>query len=40
MFIHTHGSATKRSAKFGMQKRTFCGKKEGKAVTQTDYIKT
>ena len=30
MFIHTRGCATKRFAKFGMQKRTFCGKKRGK----------
>ena len=34
MFIHTRGSAPKRSAKFGRQKRTFCGKKEEKAVSQ------
>ena len=32
--IHTRGSATKRFAKFGRQKRTFCGKKEEKAVSQ------
>ena len=35
MFIHTRGSATKRFAKFGRQKRTFCGEKEGKAVSPT-----
>ena len=34
MFIHTCGSAPKMSAKFGRQKRTFCGKKEEKAVSQ------
>ena len=34
MFIHTGGSATMRFAKFGRQKRTFCGKKEGKAISQ------
>ena len=34
MFMHTRGSAPKRSAKFGRQKRTFCGKKEEKAVSQ------
>ena len=34
MLIHTCGSALKRSAKFGRQKRTFCGKKEEKAVSQ------
>ena len=34
MFIHTRGSAPKRLAKFGRQKRTFCGKKEEKAVSQ------
>ena len=27
MFIHTRGSATKRFAKFGRQKQTFCGEK-------------
>ena len=32
MFIHTRGSGTKRFAKFGRQIRTFCGKKEEKAV--------
>ena len=40
MFIHTRGSATKRFAKFGMQKRTFCGKKRKKLLaksSQTDY---
>ena len=35
MFIHTRGNATKRSAKFEWQKRTFCGKKEEKAVSPT-----
>ena len=34
MFIHTRGSAPKRSAKFGRQKRTFGGNKEEKAVSQ------
>ena len=34
MFKHTRGSATKRFAKFGRQKRTFCGEKEEKAVSQ------
>ena len=37
MFIHVHtrGSApVKRSAKFGRQKRTFCGEKAEKAVSQ------
>ena len=34
MFIHTCGGAPKRSAKFGRQKRTFCGKKAEKAVSQ------
>ena len=39
MFIHTRGGSPKRSAKFGRQKRTFCGKKEEKAESsQTDYI--
>ena len=28
MFINTSGSAPKRSAKFGREKRTFGGKKE------------
>ena len=28
------GSAPKRFAKFARQKRTFCGKKEEKAVSQ------
>ena len=32
MFMHTRGSAPKRSAKFGRQKRTFCGKKEQNAA--------
>ena len=35
MFIHTRGCATKRFAKFGRQKRTFCGEKEEKAVSPT-----
>ena len=35
MFIHTHVRAPKRFAKFGRQKRTFCGEKEEKAVSQT-----
>ena len=34
MFKHTRGSATKRFAKFGRQKQTFCGEKEEKAVSQ------
>ena len=33
MFIHTRGSAIKRFAKFKWQKRTFCGRKEEKAVS-------
>ena len=39
MFINTHGSAPKRFAKFGRQKRTFCGKKEEELTysSQTDY---
>ena len=37
--IHTHGSAPKRSAKFGRQKQTFCGKKakNKKKSSQTGY---
>ena len=34
MFIHRHGSAAKRFAKFGWHKRTFCGEKEAIAVSQ------
>ena len=37
--VYTCGSAAKRFAKFGRQKRTFCGKKEEKAVSQLREIK-
>ena len=37
MFIHTRGSAPKRFAKFGRQKRTFCGKKLLAKSSQIDY---
>ena len=40
MFIHTRGSATKRFAKFGRQKRTFRRKKEEKAVSPTQVRQT
>ena len=40
MFRHTHVSASKRFAKFGRQKLTFCGKKEEKAASRTQVRKT
>ena len=40
MFIHTHVSAPKRFSKCGRQKQTFYGKKEEKALSQTQVRRT
>ena len=40
IILHTSVSAPKRFAKFGWQKQTFCGKKEEKAVSQTQVGQT
>ena len=40
MFIHTRVSAPERFAKFGKQKRTSCGKKEVKVLSQTQVRQT
>ena len=40
MFTHTRVGAPKRFARFGWHKRTFCGRKEEKAVSQTHVRQT
>ena len=36
MFVHTRSSPLKRFAKFGLQARTFCHKKVGKAIAKLE----